>query len=101
MAFDPATNFLYMTDEQTNSEGIFRLGYLPTGDNGQGSLDFNNVFAMVGAITGSRFSGGTTGCAFPNDSVESVVVNGVTQSVPLGVPNGLALGPERQKSRRD
>lgn len=94
MAFDPATNFLYLTDEQTNSEGIFRIGYLPTGDSGQGSLDFNNVFAMVGAITGSRFSGGTTGCAFPNDSVESVVVNGVTQSVPLGVPNGLALGPD-------
>ena len=94
MAFDPATNFLYLTDEQTNSEGIFRIGYLPTGDNGQGQLDFNNVFAMVGAITGSRFSGGTTGCAFPNDSVETVVVNGVAQSVPLGVPNGLALGPD-------
>jgi hypothetical protein len=99
MAFDPATNFLYLTDEQTNSEGIFRIGYLPTGDNGQGQLDFNNVFAMVGAITGSRFSGGTTGCAFPNDDVGSVLVNGVlqpaqTQSVPLGVPDGLALGPD-------
>jgi hypothetical protein len=99
MAFDPATNFLYLTDEQTNSLGIFRIGYLPTGDNGQGSLDFNNVFAMVGAITGSRFSGGTTGCAFPNDDVGTVIVNGVkqaaqTQSVPLGVPDGLALGPD-------
>jgi hypothetical protein len=99
MAFDPATNFIYLTDEQTNSEGIFRIGYLPTGDSGQGQLDFNNVFAMVGAITGSRFSGGTTGCAFPNDTVGTVLVNGVPQaaqtaSTPLGVPNGLALGPD-------
>jgi hypothetical protein len=99
MAFDPATNFLYLTDEQTNSQGIFRIGYLPTGDSGHGSLDFNNVFAMAGNITGSRFTGGTTGCAFPNDDVGTVVVNGVAQpaqtaSTPLGVPDGLALGPD-------
>ncbi|HEY3771299.1 MAG TPA: fibronectin type III domain-containing protein [Candidatus Angelobacter sp.] len=94
MAFDPSTNNVYLTDEQTNSEGIFRIGYLPTGDAGQGALDFNNVFAMAGNITGSRFSGGTTGCAFPNDSVETVLLNNVLQSVVLGVPNGLALGPD-------
>ena len=87
MAFDPITNFLYLTDEQTNSQGIFRLGYLPTGDSGQGQLDFNNVLPLAGNITGSRFSGGTTGCAFPDDSTEN-------PPVPLGVPNGTALGPD-------
>lgn len=89
MAFDPTTNFVYLTDEQTNSEGIFRIGYLPTGDNGQGALDFNSIFAMGGNITGSRFTGGTTGCAFPNDSAE-----GTATAVPLGVPNGLAIAPD-------
>jgi Fibronectin type III domain/Domain of unknown function DUF11 len=94
MAFDPGTNNLYLTDEQTNSQGIFRIGYLPTGDGGQGSLDFNNVFAMAGNITGSRFSGGTTGCTFPNDSTQTLLVNGLPQTVPLGSPDGLALGPD-------
>ncbi len=96
MAFDPITNFLYLTDEQTNSQGIFRLGYLPTGDGGQGQLDFNNVLPLAGNITGSRFSGGTTGCAFPDDSTESILApNGQTQiAVPMGTPNGLALGPD-------
>jgi hypothetical protein len=96
MAFDPTTSNLYLTDEQTNSEGIFRLGFLPSGDGGHGSLDFNNIFAMAGNITGSRFSGGTTGCAFPDDSTESILgPDGKTKiAVPMGVPNSLALGPD-------
>ncbi|HZU31944.1 MAG TPA: fibronectin type III domain-containing protein, partial [Candidatus Angelobacter sp.] len=94
MAFDPQTNNLYLTDEQTNSEGIFRLGFLPSGDNGEGAINFNNIFAMVGNITGSRFTGGTTGCAFPPDSTESVLVNGVTQAATFGTPNGIALAPD-------
>jgi len=96
LAFDPNTNNLYLTDEQTNSEGIFRIGYLPTGDGGHGALDFNNVFAMAGNITGSRFSGGTTGCAFPDDSTETILApDGVTKiAVPMGVPNSLALAPD-------
>src|SRR6185312_17019127 len=85
MAFDPTTNFLYLVDEQTNSEGIFRLGFLPGGDGGQGALDFNNIFAMAGSITGSRFSGGTTGCPFPNDSTA-----GISPAPAMGKPNGAA-----------
>jgi Fibronectin type III domain/Domain of unknown function DUF11 len=96
LAFDPTTSNLYLTDEQTNSEGIFRIGFLPSGDGGHGSLDFNNIFAMAGNITGSRFSGGTTGCAFPDDSTETILApDGVTKiAVPMGVPNSLALGPD-------
>jgi len=89
MAFDPNTNNLYLVDEQTNSEGIFRLGFLPSGDGGQGALDFNNIFAMAGNITGSRFTGGTTGCPFGNDST-----TGTSPALPIGRPNGAALAPD-------
>ncbi len=88
MAFDPNTNKVYLTDEQTNAEAILRIGYLPTGDNGQGSLDLTTLFSMTGNITGSRLQGGTTGCPFPQDST-----TGAT-SIPLGRPNAAALGPD-------
>jgi hypothetical protein len=88
MAFDPNTNKIYLTDEQTNAEAILRIGYLPTGDSGDGALDFNSIFSMTGNITGSRLSGGTTGCPFPNDST-----SGGTAS-PLGRPNAATLGPD-------
>ena len=68
MAFDPNTNKVYLTDEQTNAEAILRIGYDPTGDSGQGTLDLTSVFSMTGNITGSRLPGSTTGCPFPQDS---------------------------------
>lgn len=88
MAFDPTNNKVYLTDEQTNAEAILRIGYLPTGDSGEGALDFNSIFSMTGNITGSRLAGGTTGCPFPNDST-----TGAT-AIPLGRPNAAALGPD-------
>jgi hypothetical protein len=89
MVFDPNTNNIYLVDEQTNSEGIFRLGYLPAAENGEGGIDFNSVFSMAGSITGSRFSGGTTGCAFPSDSTA-----GITPAPLTGTPNAAALAPD-------
>jgi Fibronectin type III domain len=62
-----ATNYLYFVDEQRASQGIMRIGYLATGDSGQGSLNFASVFVMGGNTTGARFGGGTTGCALPGN----------------------------------
>ncbi len=79
MSFDPtphfldpanptvATNYLYFADEQRASEGIIRIGYLPSGDNGHGFLNFASIFIMGGSTTGARFGGGTTGCAIPGN----------------------------------
>jgi hypothetical protein len=79
MSFDPtprfldpanptvATNYLYFADEQRASEGIIRIGYLASGDSGQGFLNFASVFVMGGSTTGARFGGGTTGCALPGN----------------------------------
>ena len=62
-----ATNYLYFADEQRASEGIIRIGYLASGDNGHGFLNFASVFVMGGSTTGARFGGGTTGCAIPGN----------------------------------
>ena len=86
MAFDPTNNFLYFADEQNSSQGIFRMGFLPGADSGHGSLDFGNLFGMGGNPTGSRFSGGQSGCSFPTDSTVSL-------NPPAGRPNGVALSP--------
>lgn len=94
MAFDSKNNVLYLTDEQTNSEGIFRMGYLPTGDNGEGAIDFNNILPLAGEITGSRFTGGTTGCAFPLDATEVLPNSNPPAPAVFGVPNGMALAPD-------
>jgi hypothetical protein len=79
MSFDPtprfldpanptvATNYLYFADEQRASEGIIRIGYLASGDSGQGFLNFASLFVMGGSTTGARFGGGTTGCALPGN----------------------------------
>jgi hypothetical protein len=79
MSFDPtphfldpvnptvATNYLYFADEQRASEGIMRIGYLASGDSGQGFLNFASLFVMGGSTTGARFGGGTTGCALPGN----------------------------------
>ena len=79
MSFDPtnhfldpanptvATNYLYFADEQRASEGIIRIGYQPSGDNGRGFLNFASIFIMGGSTTGARFGGGTTGCSLPGN----------------------------------
>jgi hypothetical protein len=79
MSFDPtqhfldpqnptiATNYLYFADEQRASQGIMRIGYLASGDSGQGTLNFASLFVMGGSTTGARFGGGTTGCAIPGN----------------------------------
>jgi Fibronectin type III domain len=87
MAFDPTRNFLYFADEQRSSQGIVRIGFIPGGDSGHGTLDFSSVFILGGNTTGSRFGGGDTGCPL----VLSVPpVNGVQPNL---LPNSLALSP--------
>lgn len=78
MSFDPGRNFLYFVDEQRASQGIMRIGFLPDGDSGHGLLDFNSLFIMGGNTTGSKFGGGTTGCALPGNP---------------GLPSAAALSP--------
>lgn len=83
LAYDPARNFLYFADEQRASQGVMRIGFIPSGDSGHGSLDFNSVFIMGGNTTGARFGGGDTGCP---------LVAGVPGGTGL-LPHAVALSP--------
>ncbi len=83
MAYDPGRKLLYFVDEQRASQGVMRMGFLPDGDSGHGTLDFSSVFIMGGNTTGARFGGGTTGCPFPLDATGAA----------LGLPAAAALSP--------
>ncbi|MBZ5490013.1 MAG: fibronectin type III domain-containing protein [Acidobacteriia bacterium] len=79
MALDPGNNLLYFVDNQRVSQGIFRISYLPAGDNGNGSLDQTSLFSLGGSPSGSIFPAGQTGCALPGSQL---------------FPNSAALDPE-------
>jgi len=67
MAFDSTQNLLYFVDNKSATRGVFRISYLPSGDSGNGSLDFSTTFSMGGNLSTDKFPGGQTGCLFPNN----------------------------------
>jgi len=79
MALDSVNNLLYFVDNQRVSQGIFRINYLPAGDNGNGSLDQTSLFSLGGSPSTSAFPAGQTGCSFPGTQL---------------FPNSAALDPQ-------
>ena len=79
MALDPINNLLYFVDNQRVSQGIFRIGYLPAGDSGNGLLDSTSLFNLGGSPAGSTFPAGQTGCTLASTQL---------------FPNSAALDPE-------
>lgn len=79
MAFDSTQNLLYFVDNKSATRGVFRISYLPSGDSGNGSLDFSTTFSMGGNLSSDKFPGGQTGCLLPNNPQ---------------LPNSAALDPE-------
>ena len=79
MAFDATKNLLYFVDNKSATRGVFRISYLPSGDSGNGTLDFSTTFSMGGKSNPDKFPGGETGCLFPNNPQ---------------LPNSAVLGPD-------
>ncbi|MGC2695473.1 MAG: fibronectin type III domain-containing protein [Candidatus Angelobacter sp.] len=67
MAFDGTRNLLYFVDGKSATRGVFRISYLASSDNGNGSLDFSSTFSMGGNTSTDKFPGGQTGCLLPNN----------------------------------
>jgi hypothetical protein len=53
-AFDPIFNDIYAVDLQANTQGIFRLHYIPTGSGGHGSIDILHTEVLGGNQLGGR-----------------------------------------------
>src|SRR5438270_11345196 len=79
MALDSINNLLYFVDNQRVSQGVFRIGYLPAGDSGNGSLDRSSLFNLGGSPSTSTFPAGQTGCSFAGTQL---------------FPNSAALDPQ-------
>ena len=76
LAFDPLLNNLYAVDIQANTQGIFRLHYLPDGDSGHGALDPLHAEVLGG-------NPGAVHQTLPADC-----------GIPGNIPNSAVLGPD-------
>src|ERR1700742_1825083 len=82
LTFDAPTNTLYAADQPRTANGVIRLHYIPSGDNGQGSIDPIHVESLMGA-QGTR--NGAGGCP--------VVVDPRTGGTPVQM-SSVTLGPD-------
>ena len=83
LTFDASTNTLYTEDISRTSAGILRIHYIPSGDNGQGSLDLVNVTSLLGEQTTLNRFGGCPQLHDPHNG----------NPVPI-ILSGAALGPD-------
>ncbi len=72
LAFDPSLNNIYAVDVQSNTQGVYRLHYVPTADGGHGALDLIHQEVLGGnGLTGRN---GTQGCVIPGNTPNSAVL---------------------------
>jgi uncharacterized repeat protein (TIGR01451 family) len=65
LTFDASTNTLYGADQPRTANGVIRMHYDPTGDNGQGSMDPIHVESLMGAQGTRNGAGGCPSIADP------------------------------------
>jgi len=83
LAFDPATNNLYVMDTAANGLGVIRLHYHPDGDSGHGLIDTVQQEVLGGLLTAGR-----------RGTVCGIGLNGPL-SMTFGPDNNLYLGFKR------
>jgi hypothetical protein len=79
LAFDASTNTLYTVNMGRTSPQIVRMSYVPTGDNGQGTIDPLSIQGLIGGTL--QFA-----CLGPKDPKTG-------NTVPI-VPSSAAIGPD-------
>jgi uncharacterized repeat protein (TIGR01451 family) len=56
--FDASTNTIYAADIPRTANGVIRMHFIPSGDNGQGSIDPIHVQSLMGNQTARNSAGG-------------------------------------------
>lgn len=92
LAFDAATNTLYLGNISRLGGGILRLHYIPSGDNGQGSFNHINIESLIGTGTARDQFGG---CPAVKDPKSGTLVPVIPDSVALGPDGNLYTGSIR------
>jgi uncharacterized repeat protein (TIGR01451 family) len=88
LTFDASTNTLYAADEPRTANGVIRLHYIPSGDNGQGSVDPIHVESLMGSTTARNGAGGCPVITDPRTGNTPVQMS----SVSLGPDGNLYIG---------
>lgn len=83
LTFDSSTDNIYTVDVSRTAAGILRAHYIPSGDNGQGSLDLIHVDSLIGTQNTRNAFGGCPQLADPHNG----------NPVPTQ-PSSAALGPD-------
>lgn len=72
LAYDPLTNDIYAVDLQANTQGIFRLHYLPDGGGGHGAIDPLHTEVLGGSPTPVEQQ--LPGCGIPGNVPDAAVL---------------------------
>ncbi|HEU4416710.1 MAG TPA: fibronectin type III domain-containing protein [Candidatus Angelobacter sp.] len=86
--YDASTNTIYAADIPRTANGVIRLHYIPSGDNGQGSIDPIHVQSLMGN-QGTRNAAG--GCPVVTDPRTGAIPETMT-SATLGPDGNLYVG---------
>ena len=88
LTFDASTNTLYAADQPRTANGVIRLHYIPSGDNGQGSLDPIHVEPLMGAQGTRNGAGGCPPITDPRNGATPVQMFAIA----LGPDGNLYIG---------
>ncbi len=87
--FDATTNTIYAADIPRTANGVIRLHYIPSGDNGHGTIDPIHVQSLMGNQTARNSAGG---CPVVTDPRISAATPFTMTSAALGPDGNLYIG---------
>ena len=86
--FDATTNTIYAPDRSRTANGIIRMHYIPSGDNGHGSIDPIHVQSLMGAQATRNAAGGCPVVADPRNGATPFTMDAAT----IGPDGNLYIG---------
>jgi len=93
--FDASTNTIYAADIPRTANGVIRMHYIPSGDNGNGTIDPIHVQSLMGNDTARNSAGG---CPVVTDPRLSAQTPFTMTSAALGPDGNLYIGWARNGS---